>query len=71
MKNLQGYFDALLEDGYIVKDDIERRYLNIIPLWMFGLKSGFPPLRTRLIQPLLLLRNQIDKVYYLLGSFCH
>ena len=45
MKNLQGYFDTLLEDGYIVKDDIERGYLNVIPLWMFGLKSGFPPLR--------------------------
>ena len=43
MKNLQGYFDTLLEDGYIVKDDIERGYLNVIPLWMFGLKSGFPP----------------------------
>ncbi|MBP1644637.1 MAG: family ATPase [Bacteroidetes bacterium] len=25
------------ENGYIVKDDIERAYLNIIPLWHFGL----------------------------------
>lgn len=25
------------EQGYIVKDDIERGYLNIIPLWHFGL----------------------------------
>lgn len=25
------------ENGYIVKDDIERGYLNIIPLWHFGL----------------------------------
>ena len=28
MKNLQDYFDTLLEDGYIVKDDIERGYLK-------------------------------------------
>lgn len=25
------------ENGYIVKDDIEQGYLNVIPLWMFGL----------------------------------
>ena len=26
-----------VDNGYIVKDDIERGYLNVIPLWMFGL----------------------------------
>lgn len=26
-----------VENGYIVKDDIENGYLNIIPLWQFGL----------------------------------
>ena len=26
-----------IENGFIVKDDIERGYLNVIPLWMFGL----------------------------------
>lgn len=26
-----------LEDAYIVKDDIEHAYMNIIPLWAFGL----------------------------------
>ncbi len=26
-----------LDNGYVVKDDIERGYLNVIPLWMFGL----------------------------------
>ena len=26
-----------VENGYIVKDDIESGYLNVIPLWMFGL----------------------------------
>ena len=26
-----------IENGYIVKDDIEQGYLNVIPLWMFGL----------------------------------
>ena len=26
-----------IENGYIVKDDIENGYLNIIPLWQFGL----------------------------------
>ena len=25
------------EKGYIVKDDIESGYLNVIPLWMFGM----------------------------------
>ena len=24
------------EEGYVVKDDIEYAYRNIIPLWMFG-----------------------------------
>lgn len=24
-------------DGYIVKDDIETRFANVIPLWHFGL----------------------------------
>ena len=23
--------------GFVVKDDIERGYLNVIPLWQFGL----------------------------------
>jgi predicted AAA+ superfamily ATPase len=32
MKQIQG-----IEKGYIVKDDIELGYLNIIPLWQFGL----------------------------------
>lgn len=31
-KQLQG-----VDDGYVVKDDIETGYLNVIPLWMFGL----------------------------------
>ena len=31
-KQLQG-----ISDGFIVKDDIETGYLNVIPLWMFGL----------------------------------
>lgn len=26
-----------IENGFVVKDDIERGYLNVIPLWMFGL----------------------------------
>ena len=26
-----------IDNGYVVKDDIERGYLNVIPLWMFGL----------------------------------
>lgn len=26
-----------IENGYIVKDDIEQGFLNIIPLWQFGL----------------------------------
>lgn len=26
------------EQGYIVKDDIEFGYSNVIPLWAFGLK---------------------------------
>lgn len=25
------------QNGYLVKDDIERGYLNTIPLWHFGL----------------------------------
>ena len=25
------------EEGYIVKDDIESGYANVIPLWTFGL----------------------------------
>ena len=25
-----------IEDAFIVKDDIENAYLNIIPLWTFG-----------------------------------
>ena len=25
------------DDGYIVKDDIESGYANVIPLWAFGL----------------------------------
>ena len=24
-------------DGFVVKDDIERGYLKVIPLWQFGL----------------------------------
>ena len=24
-------------DGYVVKDDIEMGYLNVVPLWNFGL----------------------------------
>ena len=31
-KQLQG-----VTNGFVVKDDIERGYLNVIPLWMFGL----------------------------------
>ena len=26
-----------VEDAFVVKDDIESGYLNVIPLWMFGL----------------------------------
>ncbi len=26
-----------IENGYVVKDDIETGYGNIIPLWMFGM----------------------------------
>ena len=26
-----------VENGYVVKDDIETGYGNIIPLWMFGM----------------------------------
>ena len=26
-----------VENGYVVKDDIERGFLNTIPLWAFGL----------------------------------
>jgi len=26
-----------VENGFIVKDDIESGYLNVIPLWQFGL----------------------------------
>lgn len=26
-----------IADGYVVKDDIETGYGNIIPLWMFGM----------------------------------
>lgn len=25
------------ENGFVVKDDIERGYINVIPLWHFGL----------------------------------
>ena len=28
---------ADVSEGYIVKDDIEVGYLNVIPLWCFGL----------------------------------
>ena len=31
-KQLQG-----VENGYVVKDDIEKGHLNVIPLWMIGL----------------------------------
>jgi predicted AAA+ superfamily ATPase len=31
-KQLQG-----VDHGFVVKDDIETGYLNVIPLWMFGL----------------------------------
>lgn len=31
-KQLQG-----IENGFIVKDDIEQGYMNVIPLWQFGL----------------------------------
>lgn len=31
-KQLQG-----MDNGFVVKDDIETGYLNVIPLWMFGL----------------------------------
>jgi predicted AAA+ superfamily ATPase len=36
-KNKKGKQVAGIEDAYIVKDDTEFAYLNIIPLWMFGL----------------------------------
>ena len=26
-----------VKDGYVVKDDIETGYANVIPLWAFGL----------------------------------
>ena len=26
-----------IQEGYVVKDDIETGYGNILPLWMFGL----------------------------------
>lgn len=29
--------DSYVPNGYIVKDDIESGYANIIPLWAFGL----------------------------------
>ncbi len=32
-KQLQG-----IENGYLVKDDIETGYMNVIPLWQFGLE---------------------------------
>lgn len=32
-RQLQG-----VEDGFVVKDDIETGYLNVIPLWQFGLE---------------------------------
>ena len=32
LKQIEG-----IENGYIVKDDIESGYLNVIPLWQFGL----------------------------------
>jgi hypothetical protein len=28
---------AKSSDGFVVKDDIERGYLQVIPLWQFGL----------------------------------
>lgn len=28
---------AEVENGYVVKDDIETGYANVIPLWAFGL----------------------------------
>lgn len=28
---------AEVENGYVVKDDIEAGYANVIPLWAFGL----------------------------------
>ena len=31
-KQLQG-----VDHGFVVKDDIETEYLNVIPLWNFGL----------------------------------
>lgn len=32
-KQLQG-----LDNGFIVKDDIETGYMNVVPLWQFGLE---------------------------------
>ena len=31
-KQLQG-----IENGFVVKDNIEQGYMNVIPLWQFGL----------------------------------
>ncbi len=28
-----------VDNAYIVKDDIARGYLNVIPLWIFGLNN--------------------------------
>ena len=28
---------CVIENGYVVKDDIEAGYANVIPLWAFGL----------------------------------